>query len=132
MVGHIPLEDGIGVRIPVPQPFLFGLEFNSIKTKKMNNKILSIIEARVHQDNWELLQQNYEEVKKENLLSLLLSSHLVQDINEPEIWRIVTIWENLEAMNEYRKSVDVPAWILVFQKVNAVPKLIINTILLSK
>ena len=98
----------------------------------MNNKILSIIEARVHQNSWELLQQNYEEVKKENLPSLLLSSHLVQDINEPEIWRIVTIWENLEAMNEYRKSVDVPAWILVFQKVNAVPKLIINTILLSK
>ncbi len=98
----------------------------------MKNKIISIIETKVSQNKWELLKQKYEEVDKKTLPVSLLHSYLVQDINEPEVWRIVTIWESIEAMNEYRKSVETPAWILVFQTVGGEPNLVVNEVMLSK
>lgn len=95
-------------------------------------QIFTIIEAFVEEDKWNLLEESYEKVDKTTLPSSLLSSHLVQDNSNPNVWRIVIIWESLEAITEYRNSVETPAWILVFQVVNADPKLIINTIRLSK
>jgi hypothetical protein len=96
------------------------------------NKILTIIEGEVAESQWGILKDKYESFDKNSLPSSLLSSHLIQDINEPEIWRIVTIWESLEEMKKYRASVETPAWILVFKTVNAEPKLVINEIILSK
>lgn len=98
----------------------------------MKNKILTIIEGRVDQNNWALLKQEYDKVDKNNLPDSLISSYLVQDAQELKIWRIITIWESMDAMNEYRKSVDTPAWILVFKAVNAAPELIINTVTAEK
>ncbi len=98
----------------------------------MSNKILTIIEGKVSEDKWLILQDAYQKVDKESLPDSLLGSHLIQDANEPEVWRIVTIWENIEAMNTYRKSVETPAWILVYKEVNTEPRLVINEIVLSK
>lgn len=98
----------------------------------MKNKVLTIITATVTKDQWDLLKEKYEAVDKKDLPSSLLNSYLIQDSKEPEIWRIVTVWENLEAMTQYRQSVETPAWILVFQAVNADPELTINEIILSK
>jgi quinol monooxygenase YgiN len=98
----------------------------------MKNKVLTIITATVTKDQWDLLKEKYEAVDKKDLPSSLLNSYLIQDSKEPEIWRIVTVWENLEAMSQYRQSVETPAWILVFQAVNADPELTINEIILSK
>ncbi len=98
----------------------------------MHNKIITIVEGRVSKDKWSLLQDEYGKVDKNTLPDSLLSSHLVQDINEPEVWRIFTIWENIEAMNNYRKSVASPAWILVFKEAGIDPKLTVNEIILSK
>lgn len=98
----------------------------------MKNKVLTVIKATVTMNQWDLLKEKYEAVEKKDLPASLLSSYLIQDSNNKEVWRIVTIWENLEAMNQYRKSVETPAWILVFQSVNADPELTINEIILSK
>jgi len=95
-------------------------------------KILSIVEARVNEAQWKTLREGYEKVDRQSLPTSLINSCLVQDIKEPELWRIVTIWESLEAMSEYRKSVDTPAWILVFEAANVTPDLIINTIEIEK
>ncbi len=95
-------------------------------------QIFTIVEASVEEDKWNLLKEKYDEIDRTTLPSSLLSSYLVQDNNDRKIWRIITVWESLEAMSAYRQSVETPAWILVFQAVNAAPKLIINTIRLSK
>ncbi|MES2014366.1 MAG: antibiotic biosynthesis monooxygenase [Patescibacteria group bacterium] len=98
----------------------------------MSNKILSIVEGKVTKDKWSLLKDAYERVDKNSLPNSLLGSDLVQDVNEPEIWRIVTVWENIEAMSTYRKSVETPAWILVFKEVGVEPRLVVNEIVSSK
>ncbi len=98
----------------------------------MNNKIITIVEGRVSKDKWSLLKNAYEKVDKNSLPDSLLDSYLTQDANESEVWRIFTVWENVEAMNIYRKSVETPAWILVYRKVGTEPKLAVNEIVLSK
>lgn len=98
----------------------------------MEDKIFTIVEGEVASDKWEILKEKYENIKKDSLPSAVLSSFLVQDKNNPEIWRITTVWESLEAITEYRKSVETPAWLLIFQEVGADPKLIINNIISVK
>ncbi len=96
------------------------------------NKILTIIEAKVASDKWDMLKQEYSAVDKNSLPKTILDSYLIQDSVNPETWRIITIWENREAIDEYRKSVETPAWILVFRAVGAEPALAISEIIISK
>jgi quinol monooxygenase YgiN len=98
----------------------------------MNNKIFTIVEAEVDKEHWGSLKDKYNEVDKNSLPNSLLESHLVQDLNKPEVWRIITIWESLESITQYKASVETPAWILVFQSVNADPKLMVNEIVYTK
>ncbi len=98
----------------------------------MNTQILTIVGGKASEDKWLLLDEAYNKVEKSSLPSAVLESHLTQDIKEPELWRIFTTWESIEAMNEYRKSVETPAWLLVFKVVGTEPELIVNKIVLSK
>lgn len=93
------------------------------------NQILTILEASVTSDKWNLLQQEYAAVDKHSLPKSVLTSYLIQDSANQEIWRIITIWESREAIDEYRKSVETPAWILVFRAAGAEPSLTISEII---
>lgn len=90
------------------------------------------LEATVEQDNWGKLKEAYTNVDKTTLPSGLLSSHLLQDQTEPNTWRIVTFWNSRRDLDEYRKSVETPAWILIFRAAGAEPKLSISEIIMSK
>lgn len=96
------------------------------------DQVLTIIEASVEESNWNLLKDKYISVDRKALPPSLLNSQLIQDVSNPKIWRIVTTWESLQAMNTYRQSVDTPAWLLVFQSVGAQPKLVVTSIRVSK
>lgn len=98
----------------------------------MTNHIFTSIEATVGESKWTDLSAKYEAVTKDDLPAAVLSSHLVQDTSNPETWRIVTIWESLDAMKAYRASVETPIWLQIFQEVGASPVLTINEIKLSK
>lgn len=96
------------------------------------NHILTILEASVSPDNWEALKQAYADVSRDDLPAAVLSSHLIQETATPEIWRIITIWENRAALDAYRASVETPVWILVFRAAQADPTLIVSEIVESK
>jgi|GEM_PF-3017224 len=98
----------------------------------MDRRILSIVEAKVGEGSWSQLIKEYEQVEKSSLPPSVLSAYLTQDKTEPALWRIVTIWENLEAMAEYRKSVATPIWIQIFENAGATPNLIISEVKSSK
>ncbi len=98
----------------------------------MNGNILSFVQARVETDKWADLVKEYDQVEKRSLPSAVLKTYLVQDKNEQAIWRIVTVWESLEAMTEYRSSVETPVWIQLFKNVGAMPELVVNEVKLSK
>ena len=96
------------------------------------NQIYTSLDAKVEASQWDLLKQKYAEVKQDSFPSGLLSSHLVQDTAEPKQWRIVTIWNSRAELDVYRKSVETPAWILVFRAVQTEPRLFIGEIVVSK
>ncbi|OGE85906.1 MAG: hypothetical protein A3J48_01035 [Candidatus Doudnabacteria bacterium RIFCSPHIGHO2_02_FULL_46_11] len=96
------------------------------------NKIITILEALVEPKNWELLQQSYSKVDKNDLPSAALNSFLVQDQSTPNLWKIVTIWQSRTDLDKYRKSVEAPAWIIVFRNAQSEPKLQITEIIDSK
>ncbi len=90
--------------------------------------ILTILEARVVPDKWEMLKRTYEAVDKNGLPSSVLSSYLTQQEKDPEVWYIVTIWESRQALDSYRKSVETPVWISVFRAVEGEPILTISEV----
>lgn len=90
------------------------------------------LEAIIEPKKWKLLEQKYKGVNKNDLPSSLVSSHLIQDQLEPKLWRIVTFWKSRQDLDNYRKSVDVPVWILVFRAAGAEPKLSISEVIISK
>ena len=98
----------------------------------MDRRILTIIEAVVVADSWPKLVEEYEKVEKSSLPQAVLNTYLIQDKNEPSLWRIVTTWDSFEAMSEYRQRVTTPIWMLVFENVGAAPKLIISEVRASK
>ena len=94
--------------------------------------IVTNLEALVLQEKWQELQNAYLQVDKASLPNGLLNSHLAQDQSNPKLWRILTVWKSKEDMEAYRKSVETPAWFLVFRSVGAEPKLSISDIMISK
>ena len=51
-------------------------------------------------------------------------SFLVQDIADPTLWRIITLWESREALEEMRKQ-GTPGGVLMFRSVGTEPELTI-------
>ena len=94
--------------------------------------IYTNVEARVNPQKWKVLQDTYNEVQRSTLPEALLSSHLVQDEADPNLWRIVTFWKSKKDMDEYRMSVDVPAWFKVFRSADAEPQLSISEVIITK
>jgi quinol monooxygenase YgiN len=90
------------------------------------------LEAIVEPQKWKNLEEAYFKIERKTLPEALLSSHLIQDESEPKLWRIVTFWRSRQDMDEYRKSVEVPAWILVFRAADAEPTLSISEVIISK
>lgn len=98
----------------------------------MDKRILSIVEGKVDEGSWSQFLKEYEQVEKSSLPSAVLSTYLTQDKTEQTLWRIVTMWESVEAMAEYRKSVATPIWIQIFENAGATPNLIISKVKSSK
>ncbi len=98
----------------------------------MDSKILTIVQAEVEPARWEGLMSEFEHVDKNDVPSGVLNAYLVQDNKEKALWRIVTIWESLEAITEYRKSIETPIWLQIFQNAGAKPELIITEMKSSK
>ncbi len=98
----------------------------------MDGRILSIVEGKINEGNWSQLIKEYEQVERSSLPPTVLSAYLTQDKTKPALWRIVTIWENFEAMTEYRKSVATPIWIQIFENAGATPNLILSEVKSSK
>ena len=94
--------------------------------------IYTNVQAIVEPEKWKELRQVYSSVDRKSLPEALLSSHLVQDQSEPKLWRILTFWRSKEDMDIYRKSVETPAWFLVFRAADAEPTLSISEVLDSK
>ncbi|MDW7727516.1 MAG: antibiotic biosynthesis monooxygenase family protein [Candidatus Methanoperedens sp.] len=65
----------------------------------------------------------YESLKQGPFPPGLLRSSLLRNSDNPEIYRIETVWESREALDKMRSSVQTPKAVELFQKVRASPRL---------
>jgi quinol monooxygenase YgiN len=84
--------------------------------------VMTILEGHVSTENWSTLEQAYQEASKQKE-SGLVQSYLNHSIKEPEVWRIITLWRNREALDEMRKSTETPRGVLIFHGANSEPGL---------
>jgi hypothetical protein len=89
----------------------------------MMGKVITILEAKVSEDKWDVLRKGYLGLKKGR--GGPLQSFLTQLKDDPSAWRIITVWKDMETLQKMRSSTEVPGGVLVFRNAGAEPTLTI-------
>jgi len=93
-------------------------------------KVITVVEAVVAPEARARLVQEYNALT--DMPAGLIQSFLQQSASDPNVWQVISIWENMDALEKMRATSDTPAAIAVFQKVGAMPVVKIFTILVEK
>jgi hypothetical protein len=86
------------------------------------NMVMTILEARVAKENWQILQEAYQEAAQQRDIGLE-QSFMIHSKKEPDLWRILTVWHNQEALDALRNSGETPRGVLMFREAKAEPTL---------
>jgi heme-degrading monooxygenase HmoA len=84
--------------------------------------VMTMLEASVSEEQWPTLRRSYEALISGGLGPGLIETFLVQDESEPDLWRIVTLWDSHESI-EAMRSKGTPGGVLVFRDAGAEPAL---------
>ena len=84
--------------------------------------VMTILEAQVMEDHWAALGQAFQQGSQQ-IDAGLVQSFLIQDTKSPEVWRILTVWQSMEALMQMRQSGETPRGILMFRAAHAEPSL---------
>ena len=87
------------------------------------NKVVTILEARVGDEKWDILRNAYQVLKEKQSVPMLLQSFLLQMKEDQKLWRMVTVWESMEVLQKMKSSKETPAGVLVFREAGAEPTL---------
>jgi hypothetical protein len=82
--------------------------------------VITVLEAKVSADKQGLLTSTYESVLK-NLDPGIVETFLAADTKDASIWRIITVWENREALDAMRKSGQPPRGVIIFKTIGSDP-----------
>ena len=86
------------------------------------NMVMTILEAHVAADKWEILEKAYEQETQQALTPGIVQTYLAHSISDPSMWRILTIWHSREALDEMRKQ-GTPRGVVMFREAEAEPAL---------
>lgn len=89
--------------------------------------VITVLEAKVREQFWPKLKEVYSQ-KTAEVPPEIISSYLLQNTNDKEVWQIVTIWRSMEDLQAMRQSGQTPTGVLIFQSANATPKLSIYAV----
>ncbi len=84
-------------------------------------EVITIVEGRVPISKAREFETAYASLRQGVLSSGLIRSSLLRNSDNPEIYRIETVWESREALEKMRSSTQTPKAIELFQKVKASP-----------
>lgn len=84
--------------------------------------VITILEAHVEEKYWSDLQNDFG-ARTADLPPQMIRTYLLQDTNDPAFWRIVSVWQSQDALNQMRNSGETPTGILIFRHAGAEPKL---------
>ena len=100
-----------------------GNEKQRIFKKGVNMEVITIVEGKVPISKAKEFETAYASLKQGGLTPGLIRSSLLRNNDNPEIYRIETVWESREALEKMRSSTQTPKAIELFQKVKASPRL---------
>ncbi len=86
-------------------------------------EVITIVEGRVPASKAREFETAYASLKQDALTQGLIRSSLLRKSDNPEIYRIETVWESREALEKMRSNTQTPKAIELFQKVKASPRL---------
>ena len=84
--------------------------------------VMTVLEAHVAEPNWPKLTDAYSE-KTRQLPPGLVQTFLVQDRSDSTVWRIITVWESQQALDQMRRTSETPGGVLIFRAAGAEPQL---------
>jgi hypothetical protein len=90
--------------------------------------VMTMLEAHVETDRWEALRAAYEARADLSGPGPIVESFLIQGVEEPNTWRIVTVWRDRESLAAMRASGETPTGVLVFRDAGAEPRLSVFTV----
>ena len=88
--------------------------------------VMTVVEGKVPSLKADEFEKSYKSLKKSSFPQGLLESFLLKDINS-DIYRIATIWESFEILEQFRKEMreanKVPTAVALFSNIGAEPEL---------
>jgi len=86
--------------------------------------VMTIIEGRVAEENWPVLEQAYQRSAQQRPPGME-QSFLVHSWEDPEVWQIITIWNNGEMLRQMGSQMggsgQTPRGILMFREAKSEP-----------
>ena len=82
--------------------------------------VITQVDAHVAPERWQELREAYLSMTA-SLEPGIVRTYLLQDTEDRTLWRVATVWKSMEALDEYRRSVEVPGAFLLFRSVGAKP-----------
>jgi len=98
-------------------------ETQIISRKGVNMEVITIVEGKVPISKAKEFETAYESLKQATLTPGLVRSSLLRKNDNPEIYRIETVWESRDALEKMRSSTQTPKAIELFLKVKATLRL---------
>lgn len=84
--------------------------------------VMTVLEAHVEQGHTDTLKQAYHEEVDRHMLPSIYQTFLVHALNDPSLWRIITVWRSREDLQAMRQQ-GTPAGVLIFRAAGAEPVL---------
>jgi len=84
--------------------------------------VMTILEANVAPEKAAILEEAYSR-GIEKLDAGIAQTFLIHGSREPDLWRIVTVWESRAALDEMRRSGETPRGVIMFHAAGAEPAL---------
>lgn len=84
--------------------------------------VITILEAHVDADKWPDFQADFRQ-RTADLPPQMVRTYLLQDVKDPTLWQILSVWKSREALEEMRNSGETPTGVLMFRSAGAEPRL---------
>jgi quinol monooxygenase YgiN len=82
--------------------------------------VMTILEAHIDPEERAAFQAAYE-AGTSKLLPGMVRTYLVRSNTDPNLWRMMAVWNSPEAVNQMRASGQTPPGVLMFRAAGAEP-----------
>jgi hypothetical protein len=82
--------------------------------------VVTILDGEVAAEKWAEMRAMYE-MGGQHKPPQLAQGFLVQNSHSPTSWRTICVWHSPEALDEYRRSEEIPGGLRMFRSVGAEP-----------